>query len=142
MEQGKPIAEPSWLYPIAVGLGSIPVTLLFQRLSIGDYVLAPVLSAGVIAGYLVAERPISSRRAGWRAGLIGGLALSWGGFRFLTLIPEYSFGLSTSVLAGFSTALVVGLYIVYFGLVGGFSGFVGGWLAGKIDGPRSLSVTN
>lgn len=142
MERGKPITDSSWLYPIAVGLGSIPATLLFQRLSIGAYVLAPVLFAGVIAGYLVAERPVSSRRAGWRAGLIGGLALLWGGFRFLTLVPEYPFDLSTSVLAGFSTVLAVGLYIVYFGLVGGFGGFVGGWLADRIDGPRSLSVAN
>ncbi|ELZ11410.1 hypothetical protein C478_13405 [Natrinema thermotolerans DSM 11552] len=134
------IADPQWRAPIIAGLASVPVTLVLQWRSAGSYVFVPVLFAGLVVGYLFAERPASSRRAGMQAGLVGGLALLGGGVRFLTDIPEYSFPIGLSVLAGLYTALVVVLYIGYFGLVGGIGGLVGGWLANRIGGSRSEPV--
>lgn len=141
---GLPVTtlDRSWKYPIVAGLGSIPFTLFLQWLSAGNLVLVPVLFTGLVVGYLFTEQRISSRRAGWRAGLVGGLALLWGGFQFLALIPEYQFTIAGSALAGFSTALVVCLYIVIYGVIGGIGGAIGEWLANRIDGYRSVPIAN
>ena len=142
MESPVMITDRSWTYPIVVGLGSIPFTLLAQWLSAGTLVLLPVLLAGLLVGYIFAEQRTSSRSVGWRAGLVGGLALLWGGVHFITMIPEHPFSLAAAGFAFLSSAIVIGLYIVIFGVVGGIGGILGEWMADRVDGLQPLSLVN
>ncbi|ELY54834.1 DUF5518 domain-containing protein [Natronolimnohabitans innermongolicus] len=137
MGRSGPAIDREWTYPVLVGLASVPGTLFVQWSSIDSAVIVPVFVAGLIVGSLGSGRPVSSRRVGWRTGLIGGIALLWGGARFVATIPDYSSTAAISVLAAGLTVVAVALYIAVFGVIGAVGAIVGDWATERFDDSRS-----
>lgn len=133
------LADQTWRYAIVVGLVSIPFTLVLQQQDAGNYTLLPVIVAGLCVGYALNDGR-KGWRAGWRTGLIGGLSLLWGASQFATLIPEIPQTLFSGYFAIISLALVTGLYIIVFGVLGLFGSVIGDWLATKSTGYSRQSV--
>ncbi|PCR90614.1 DUF5518 domain-containing protein [Natrinema ejinorense] len=139
---GSILAEEAWRYPIIAGLASIPFTLALQTLAADNYILAPVLVAGSFVGYLFRSRPPESRRVGWRTGLVGGLALSWGLAGFSTRVPETARTASTGAFMLVGLAAVGVVYIVLYGALGALGSIAGAWMGNRIDRLRAPASSN
>jgi peptidoglycan/LPS O-acetylase OafA/YrhL len=124
----KRVSEETWKYPILVGLISIPFTSILQWLSIEKYIFIPVLLAGFVIGSKFHKRQLSSRRAGWRTGIIGGLVIIGFSFRFLTVIFDSTQSFVWTLFLGILLVLITAIYILVFGIIGAIGGIVGGIL--------------
>jgi hypothetical protein len=132
MDLRNAFAEDAWRYPIAAGLGSVPFTVLCVRVTELPSIL-PVFLAGGVVGYVFGGRGVPGRRVGWRTGLVGSVAVLPKSVRFVSTIPDYSWSLPFSLLAGLLAVLFVGIFVTVFGGFGALGGHVGGWLDGSSD---------
>lgn len=123
-----------WLFDedlsVATVLGflSIPFTLAVS-LNTGpsEYDFGPVLLAGFLAGLYYSHRKTTAKRAGFRTGVIGGLATVWNAVSIVASGWAISLGYAALGVAFASLSL---LFLL---AVGGFLGVVGA-LAGAFVG--------
>jgi hypothetical protein len=121
-------------YKIAVllGLASIPFTAALYWQSPGTVSGGPVLMAGLLAGLLSADRPVSSTRAGAVAGVVGSAVSLWPFAQMVGVISTFSQPAWFSLLQVAVAANLVILGAGLFALGGACSGWVGAQAAGRL----------
>lgn len=137
----RPNLTATWKYAIVGGLVTVPLTLnRYWSAGVDDVIsLNAVVLGGIVAGYLAKRSAdADARRAGVRAGLVGGLPALWllgGGFLSAAAAAEPTWFLAVAALFGVAIALFVLGLASLSGLLGAK---VGGWLAEKRNGGRSV----
>lgn len=119
------MTNKEWKYPIICGIASFPLTILIQVSDMVDYVVLPPFLAGVGVGVWSVGRSVSSKRVGYRAGLVAGVALIYPSVRFSLLIPYEIQPIFATVYTAISLVFIVSVYIVVYSFIGAFGGFVG-----------------
>ena len=97
----KRLFTDEWRIPIAVGLISIPFSVLLVGLSIDKYLIVPVFLSCFLSGYLFYAEHTSSTRAGFRTGLVGGVFVIWYSLNFATVIFDITRSVSRIVFISF-----------------------------------------
>ncbi|ELZ20051.1 DUF5518 domain-containing protein [Natrinema limicola] len=122
-----------------VGVASIPVTLVLAldaipRDGVGIGGLSPtipLLAAGLFVGYYYHDRPIASRRAGVRTGLVGSVGvLAVSVADLVTTLGFESPAMTAVTVALFLVEIVLGA--VFMAVLTMASAIVGAWIAGEL----------
>lgn len=121
-----------WKIPIAVGLISIPFSVLLVWLSIDKYLIAPVFLSSFLSGYLFYTKHTSSTRAGFRTGLVGGVFVIWYFLEFATVIFDITRSIPRIVFYIILVGVMSVLGVLLFGVYGAVAGLVGGTVAKQI----------
>ncbi|WP_152417869.1 DUF5518 domain-containing protein [Haloferax mucosum] len=124
--------EPTWRYPIATGLISIPLSLLIQWSLIDEPGLVPPLVGGIVVSVIFRHHSVPSRRLGWRAGLVASVGVVIGTLSFLLELAGGTHTLFSGGVAVFFLAFVTGLFILLYGVIGAIGGIIGEWVGRKI----------
>lgn len=134
--------DKTWKYPITAGAVAVPIVIVIQYISNGLYGIVPPFLAGLLVGLWAVETPIPSARVGWRAGLISGLSLVYGGMEFLLSTSDLWLNNSPALLtisAFVAVPLVTFLFMLIYGAVGAIGGMVGNWVYLNFDGATKLA---
>lgn len=113
------------------GLSSIPLVILIQYFNIEFYSVVPPFLAGFLVGLWTVKKPVSSTRIGWRAGVVSGLSLVYGGMQFLFSTSQIWFNsqsISVTIFTLIGVPVVILIYITTFGVIGSIGGMVGNWV--------------
>ncbi len=135
--------DPSWKYPLIAGGVTAPLTALFYWQAATQFNLTPVLVAGVIAGYLYADKGPKITQIGVRASIIAGIPAL--GLLFEIATAAYS-GIGGP--GWFQTAAYIGTagffaFIFAVVVVSGIGGaHLGRWLAMKTGRHHSVSTAS
>ncbi|WP_139327055.1 DUF5518 domain-containing protein [Natronorubrum daqingense] len=120
--------DESWRYPLIVGGISVPILISLQTMTDGSFTSLLPLLAGFLVGFWPSKNNVSSKRVGWRAGLVSGFALVYQGAIFSTLIPYDAQPLFASIFTLVALVFVVALAVVVYGVIGAIGGMIGDWL--------------
>jgi len=121
----RALNDDAWKYPIVIGIMSIPATIGLQRIDAVDYVLLPPFFAGILVGLWSVNKVASSKRVGWRTGLIGGIAILYRSTQFSTQLPSGNQPIFATAFAVASLLFVTTAYVVVYGILGAIGSLVG-----------------
>jgi|AntDeeMinimDraft_4_1070355.scaffolds.fasta_scaffold00429_25 hypothetical protein len=130
----------TWKYALIGGLFSIPLSLSNYWISgLGsEFSTSMVFFGGFLAGYLAKKNSANPARAGVGAGVVGGLpGYIWILPAMIQTATAWSSPMARAVLMVFMGIAVITIAALP-GLIGGF---VGGWLAKKLDRNRAAAVS-
>jgi len=129
----KRLFTDEWKIPIAVGLISIPFSVLLVLLSINNYLIAPVFLSSFLSGYLFYAEHTSSTRAGFRTGLVGGVFVIWYSLNFATVIFDITRSVSRIVFYIILVGVTSVFGVLLFGIYGAVAGLIGGVVAKRVQ---------
>lgn len=129
---------------VLVGLASIPFTVALSRESLPETGSpTPVFVAGLIVGYLYADREMESSRAGKLVGLVGGVpVVIWSVLRFVTELVSYVASTAQWPIGILLVLVPIGatVGVAIFVLVAVVGARTGEWVAGRVSpGPQDLT---
>ncbi|QCS42321.1 DUF5518 domain-containing protein [Natrinema versiforme] len=136
-------SDGTWRYPIISGLSSMPFVIAIQHMDIEFYSVVPPFLAGFVAGLWAVKNPVSSTRIGWRAGVVGGLSLAYGGLQFLFSTSQIWFSsppLFVTIFTPIGVSLVILAYIVIYGIIGSIGGMLGNWIWNNFGRTTNLTL--
>lgn len=138
----RELTDESLRFATLVGLVSIPFTIFLSGRP-DPYVIAgaPLLTAGLIAGWFYSKRPTDRRRAGTQTGLAASVGVVlWQVSYMLSIVRSEP--TEIAAIAAVLTPVVVLIGIGLSVLVAMIGTVVGDWLATRVGRTRSNGVGN